>query len=50
VREACGELTVDTAPGQGCSVSVTLPLTRHEDSGYTASGAAQSEYGSQRLG
>ncbi len=50
VREACGELTVDTAPGQGCSVSVTLPLTRHEDSGYTASDAAQSEYGSQRLG
>jgi len=50
VREACGELTVDTAPGQGCVVSVTLPLTRHEESGRTASDAAQSGYESRRLG
>ena len=26
VREAGGELNVDTAPGHGCSVSITLPL------------------------
>jgi signal transduction histidine kinase len=28
VREAAGELNVDTAPGLGCSVSITLPLKR----------------------
>src|SRR5208282_530348 len=26
VREASGELNVDTAPGLGCSVSISLPL------------------------
>jgi signal transduction histidine kinase len=33
VREAGGTLTVDTAPGRGCKVSLTLPLerqSRHE--------------------
>jgi signal transduction histidine kinase len=28
IREAAGELTVDTAPGRGCRVSVIFPLTR----------------------
>jgi signal transduction histidine kinase len=37
VREAAGELTVDTAPGQGCSVSVTLPLKRHDESRHSVS-------------
>jgi signal transduction histidine kinase len=26
IREACGELTVDTAPGRGCRVSIVFPL------------------------
>jgi signal transduction histidine kinase len=26
IREAEGEMTVDTAPGQGCKVSVVFPL------------------------
>jgi signal transduction histidine kinase len=30
VREAWGELSVDTAPGRGCSVSVSLPLHHAE--------------------
>lgn len=38
VREANGELTVDTAPGQGCSVSVTLPLQRREGNGRNSPG------------
>jgi signal transduction histidine kinase len=30
IREAAGELTVDTAPGRGCRVSVAFPLGRLE--------------------
>jgi len=29
IREAEGEMTVDTAPGQGCKVSVVFPLETH---------------------
>jgi signal transduction histidine kinase len=28
IREAAGELTVDTAPGRGCRVSVVFPITK----------------------
>jgi signal transduction histidine kinase len=30
IREADGEMTVDTAPGHGCKVSVVFPLKAHE--------------------
>jgi signal transduction histidine kinase len=30
IREAAGELTVDTAPGRGCRVSVAFPITRQK--------------------
>ncbi|HWS69577.1 MAG TPA: MASE1 domain-containing protein [Steroidobacteraceae bacterium] len=30
IREAQGEMTVDTAPGHGCKVSVVFPLKAHE--------------------
>jgi signal transduction histidine kinase len=30
IREAAGELTVDTAPGRGCRVSVVFPITRRK--------------------
>jgi signal transduction histidine kinase len=28
IREAAGELTVDTAPGRGCRVAVVFPLVK----------------------
>jgi hypothetical protein len=31
VREAEGEMTVDTGPGRGCRVSVVFPLPAGED-------------------
>jgi signal transduction histidine kinase len=30
IREAAGELTVDTAPGRGCRVSIVFPLGKRE--------------------
>src|SRR6266403_5180518 len=30
IREAQGEMTVDTAPDHGCKVSVVFPLKAHE--------------------
>jgi signal transduction histidine kinase len=30
IREAAGELTVDTAPGRGCRVSVVFPITKRK--------------------
>ncbi len=43
VREAAGELNVDTAPGLGCSVSITLPLKRDK-------AARRSGFGGPRTG
>jgi signal transduction histidine kinase len=38
VREAAGEMTVDTAPGQGCRVSVVFPLYEEKSAASARSG------------
>jgi len=36
IREAAGELTVDTSPGRGCRVSIAFPLGKLEKAGARA--------------
>jgi len=51
VREAAGEMTVDTGPGRGCRVTVIFPLdeakavARQSDSKRVAGGAGSSRFG-----
>jgi signal transduction histidine kinase len=53
VREAAGEMTVDTGPGRGCRVTVVFPLgedkaaTRQTDPQRAASGLGSGRFGTR---